>query len=165
MLQYYPDLIRGHIKHSADTYKIKLYAEPAAAGVGTSIGGSRTLLNEGLHLIHGRLVGDPQTRVKWTINENEVTRSGIYEKPSFAVIVRYEVGRGFAMKLSMKATTFGGLAVRGKKGSRIIFKHGQGQTSIDLEQIDLEEMTNMKAALLGREGPGAGEHIYPPPAE
>jgi len=165
VLRFYPDLIRGHIQHSAQTYGVKLYVEPAAAGVGAEIGGSKTFLNEGQHLVQGRLVGSPETSVKWTINENAVTRSGIYQQPSFAVIVRYEIERGFAMKLAMRATTYGGLAIKGKKGPRIAFKRGKNQMDTDLEKIDLEEKTNMRSVLLTNEGPGAKEQARPPQAE
>ncbi|KAG8525555.1 uncharacterized protein KY384_009199 [Bacidia gigantensis] len=155
VLRFYPELIRGHIQHTVQTHGIKLYAEPASIGVGAEIGGSRTFQREGKHIIHGRLIKAQQT-VKWTINENEATKSGIYEQPSFAVIVRYGLERGFAMKLAMKATTYGGLSVKGKKSSRVVFKKPDKLMDSDLEKENLEELTNMKAELLGREGPGAG---------
>lgn len=104
-----------------------------------------------------------QSIVRWTINENEATKSGIYEQPSFAVIVRYSIERGFAMKLSMDAKTFGGLPVRGKKGSRIIFKKPDRQMDSDLEKEDLEELTKMRAELLAKEGPGGGDRISSEP--
>ena len=158
MLRFYPALIRGHIQHSVHTRGGKLYAEPASIGVGLESGGSKTFRREGKHIIHGRLV-KAQRVVKWNINENEATKSGIYEQPSFAVIVRYGVERGFAMKLSMKATTFGTLAVKGKKASRIIFKKPDKHKDNDLERVDLEELTMMRAELLTKEGPGGGEGI------
>ena len=140
------------------THGIKLFAEPAAVGVGAEIGGSKTFAREGKHIIHGRLMG-AQRIVKWTINENEATKSGVYEQPSFAVIVRHSIERGFAMKLSMKATTYGGLSVKGKKGSRTIFMKPDKQMDSDLERADLEELTKMRAELLAKEGPGGGERI------
>ena len=158
VLRFYPELIRGHIQHSVQTHGIKLFAEPAAVGVGAEIGGSKTFVREGKHIIHGRLV-KAQRIVKWTINENEATKSGVYEQPSFAVIVRYSIERGFAMRLSMKATTYGGLSVKGKKGSRTIFKKPDKQMDGDLEREDLEELTKMRAELLAKEGPGGGERI------
>ena len=158
MLRFYPELIRGQIQHSMHTYGMKIFAEPAAVGVGAEIGGSKTFVREGKHVIHGRLV-KAQRIVRWTINENEATKSGIYEQPSFAVIVRYSAERGFAMKLGMKATTYGGLPVKGKKDSRIIFKKPDKQMDSDLEREDLEELTNMRAELLAKEGPGGGERI------
>lgn len=97
--------------------------------------------------------------MKWNINENEATKSGIYEQPSFAVIVRYGMERGFAMKLGMKATTYGGLSVKGKKVSRTLFTNPEKQMDTDLEKEDLEELTKMRAVLLGNEGPGAGDRV------
>ena len=138
---------------------MKLYAEPAAVGVGMEIGGSTTFSREGKHVIQGRLIKRTQTILRWTINENEATKSGIYEQPSFAIIVRYGIERGFAMKLGMKATTFGGLAVKGKKSSRIVFKEPSNQKNIDLEKQDLEELTKMRAQLLAKEGPGGGRPV------
>ena len=158
MLEFYPKLIRGHIQHSVHTHGMKLYAEPAALGLGAEIGGSTTFGREGKHLIKGRFIG-PQRGVRWNIDENEATKSGIYEQPSFAVIVRHGVERGFAMKLGMKATTYGNLAVKGKKGSRVIFKKPEKQMDSDLEKEDLEKLTKMRAELLAKEGPGGGERI------
>lgn len=158
MRRFYPELIRGHIQHSTQKHGFKLYAEPAAIGVGAEIGGSKTFAREGKHVIHGCLK-KAQSIVRWTINENEATKSGIYEQPSFAVIVRYGIERGFAMKLSMKATTYGGLPVKGKKGSRTIFKKPDKQMDSDLEKEDLEELTKMRAELLAKEGPGGGDRI------
>lgn len=140
------------------THGMKLYAEPAAVGVGAEIGWSKTFKREGKHVIHGRLV-KAQRIVRWDINENEATKSGIYEQPSFAVIIGYSTERGFAMKLGMEATLFGGLPVKGKKDARIIFKKPEKQMDRDLEREDLEELTNMEAELLGKRGPGAGERI------
>ena len=137
---------------------MKLVAEPAPFGVGAEIGGSKTFARESKHIIHGRLI-KAQKIVKWTINENEATKSGIYEQPSFAIIVRYGIERGFAMKLSMKATTWGGLSVKGKRGSRTIFQKPGKLMESDLEKEDLEELTRMRVELLGTEGPGAGERI------
>ncbi|ERF75707.1 hypothetical protein EPUS_01537 [Endocarpon pusillum Z07020] len=92
------------------------------------------------------------------------------------------------MALNIKATTYGGLAVTGKRGARITFKPGKhgakkeepsmagltggsvqmgGQTwgvkkgastepsDEDLEALDLEALTGMRAALLGAQGPGS----------
>ena len=158
VVKYYPELIRGHIQHAAQTHGIKLYVEPAAVGAGVELGGSKTFVNEGQHLVHGRLIGSPETGVKWNIHENTATKSGIYEQPSFAVIVRYDVEKCFAMKSEMKATTLGGLAVKGKKSPRIAFRKKAGTSCSDavhLEDIDLEEETQMRVALLGDQGPGA----------
>ena len=44
---------------------------------------------------------------------------------------------GFAMKLGIKATTYGTLSVEGKKVSSIIFKKPDKQIDIDLERIVL----------------------------
>ena len=159
MRRFYPELIHGHIQHSVHTRGGKLYAEPASVGVGLEFGGSRTFRREGKHVIHGRLLMD-QSTVKWTINENEATKSGIYEQPTFAVIVTYGIERGFAMKLGMKATTYGILPVKGKKVSRIIFKKPDKQMDSDLERMDLEELTMMRAKLLTKQGPGGEEHIW-----
>ena len=159
MKRIYPEMIRGHIQHSVHTLGTKLYAQPAAIGVGADISGSRTFLREGKHIIHGRIIKAARI-AKWNISENEATKSGIYEQPSFAVIITYSVERGFAMKLDMKATTFGALPVKGKKDSRIIFKTPDKQMETDLEKEDLEELTKMRAALLAKEGPGGGERIW-----
>lgn len=70
-------------------------------------------------------MGSPETRVKWTMNENEVSKGGIYEQPTFAIIVQHSAERPFTMALNMKATTYGGLPVIGKRGSRITFKRAK----------------------------------------
>ena len=55
------------------------------------------------------------------MNENEISKSGLYEQPVFAIIVRYREEKGFALGLRMRATTYGGLGVVGKGGTRITF--------------------------------------------
>lgn len=155
VLKLYPELIRGHVQTAAHKYNIKGYVEPAAVGVGAAIGAERTFMSEGLHLVHGRMVSD-QEGAKWSMTENEVSSSGIYEQPTFAVIVRHDLEKGFAMKLSVKAVTYGGRTVKGQKKPRIIFKKGKLPHDTILDIIDLEEMTEMRANLLGMEGPGGG---------
>ena len=120
---FYPDLIRGHIQTAAETYGIKFEVpipSPVPSG-GVSAGWSITAPREGHHLVLGRLVGSPETRVKWNMNENEVSKGGLYEQPVFAVVVRYREACGFVLGLRMSATTCGGLAVVGKGGARIRF--------------------------------------------
>ncbi|KAL8826725.1 MAG: hypothetical protein Q9191_003621 [Dirinaria sp. TL-2023a] len=156
VLRLYPELIRGHVQTAANKYNIKGYVEPAGVGAGAEIGAEKTFLSEGLHLVHGRLVGDPETGAKWSMTENEVSRSGIYEQPIFAVIVRHEPEKGFAMKLRIKAITYGGLAVKGQKKPRITFKRRSLSDTEVLDNVDLEELTEMRAKLLGKEGPGGG---------
>ena len=140
------------------TYGVKLVVQPAGFGVGPEFGGSKTFAREGKHIIQGGL-RKAQRSVKWNINENEATKSGIYEQPSFAVIVRYNMERGFAMKLGMEAKTFGGLYVKGKKVSRTLFTNLEKEMDTDLEKEDLEELTKMEAVLLAKEGPGGGDPI------
>lgn len=152
----HPELIRGHIQTAAQKHGIKGYVEPATAGVGMEVGVEKTFVREGLHLVHGRMVGD-QTGAKWSMAENEVTSSGIYEQPAFAVVVRYDPEKGFAMRLKVEASTYGGLAVRGKRRPRIIFRRGKLPDSGVLDGVDLEEMTGMRSKLLGKEGPGGGK--------
>lgn len=156
VLRIHPDLIRGHIQTAAQKHGIKGIVQPAAAGVGFEVGVEKTFVREGLHLVHGRLVGD-QTGAKWSMAENGVTSSGIYEQPAFVVVVRYEPDKGFAMRLKVEASTYGGLAVRGKRRPRVTFKRGKLPDSGELDGIDLEEMTGMRAKLLAREGPGGGK--------
>lgn len=129
--KFYPELIRGHVQTAAETYGLgfEIPISPPGVGAGVSASWNVTAPREGLHLIHGRLMGDPETKVKWTMNENEVSKGGIYEQPMFAVIVRHAQGRPFAMTLKVKATTYGGLPVRGNGGSRISFKPAKAEES------------------------------------
>ena len=120
---FYPDLIRGHIQTAAETYNISFelpVPSPAPSG-GLSAGWSITSPREGHHLVHGRLVGSPETRVKWSMNENEISKGGLYEQPVFAIVVRHREEKGFVLGLRMRATTCGGLAVVGRGGARIKF--------------------------------------------
>ncbi len=175
-----PGLIRGHIQTAAEAYNIQLQVPLApVSGAAASAGWSVSSPKEGLHLIHGRLIDDPPTSVKWVMNENEVSRSGIYEQPTFAMIVRHESGRPFTMSVNIKATTYGGIPVKGKRGSRITFKPPkedqdaptysiqigskswapkQGHTGIsnELKDMDLGSETHMKEKLLSQQGLGAG---------
>ena len=38
---------------------------------------------------------------------------------------------------------------------------GQLEAAVDLDTIDLEALTEMKAELLSKQGPGAGQSIFP----
>ena len=118
---FYPELIRGHIQTAAETYGITFeVGSPPPVPVGISAGWSITSPREGHHLVHGRL-GRPETRVSWDMHENEVSKDGLYEQPIFAIIVSYRENRGFVLGMKMNATTYPGLAVRGKGGARIRF--------------------------------------------
>lgn len=123
VIRFHPSLVRGPIQTAAETYGIALEAPIAPPGMGVNISGgwSFTAPRISSDLIQGRLTGTPERGVKWTMKENEVSKSGIYEQPSFAMIVRFEETRGFILTLNMKATTYGGLAVTGKSGPRIKF--------------------------------------------
>ena len=178
-----PGLIRGHIQTAAEAYNIQLQVPLApVSGAAASAGWSVTSPKEGLHLVHGRLMGDPPTSVKWVMNENEVSRSGIYEQPTFAIIVRHEPGSPFAMTVNIKATTYGGIPVKGKRGSRITLKppkedqrdqsysiqvdssasssvRGSVGSLHELTDLDLGSETSMKEKLLSRQGPGGGSGI------
>jgi hypothetical protein len=191
VLKFYPDLIRGHTQSASEQFNLSLNVPltPLPAGspsISAGITGAWT--KEGLHLMQGRLMGEPETRVKWKLHENEVVKGGVYEQPTLAVLVRYREGDPFTMAMNIKATTYGGLAVAGKGGARITFKPGKhgskksepsmggfsggsvqmgGQTwgvkkgassepsEEDLETLDLEALTGMRAALLGAQGPGS----------
>ncbi|KAF7507525.1 hypothetical protein GJ744_010316 [Endocarpon pusillum] len=184
VLKFYPDLIRGHTQSVSEQFNLLLNVPLAPLPAG----GTMIKAKEGLHLVHGRLMGEPETRVKWKMHENEVVKGGVYEQPTLAVLVRYREGEPFTMALNIKATTYGGLAVTGKRGASITFKPGKhgarkeepsmvgltggsvqmgGQTwgvkkgastepsDEDLEALDLEALTGMRAALLGAQGPGS----------
>ena len=119
---FYPDLIRGHIQTAAETYGITFeVGAPAPVPAKISAGWGITSPREAHHLVHGLLGGTPETRVKWDMHENEVSKNGLYEQPVFAIIVSYREDRGFVLGMKMKATTYAGLAVRGKGGARIRF--------------------------------------------
>ena len=106
--KFYPELVRGHISSAAETYGLGFEVPLLPmGGAAISAGYKITSPREGLHLIQGRLMGTPETRVKWTMNENEVTKGGIYEQPMFAVIVRHVQDQSFTMALKLKATTYG----------------------------------------------------------
>jgi len=98
---------------------------------------------ESAHLIHGRLIGDPATRVRWIVNENEINKSGIYERPKFAIIVRHADQARFSMAVRIRVTTLAGLPIVGKGGSRIIFTPNQ--------RHDVEE-NNQQTSLRGLDG-------------
>ncbi|KAL8859766.1 MAG: hypothetical protein Q9178_003881 [Gyalolechia marmorata] len=104
----YPELIRGHVQSAAQTYGLGFEVPIApVGGIGIAARYDVAAPREGLHLIQGRLMGSPETRVKWIMNENEVNKGGIYEQPMFAVIARHPPEQSFTMSLKIKATTYG----------------------------------------------------------
>lgn len=128
VVRFHPSLVHGPIRMATETYGIGLEAPIAPPGIGVNIsaGWSMTAPRESSHLIQGILTGSPERGVKWIMKENEVSKSGIYEQPTFALIVRFEEEHGFILTLNMKATTYGGLAVTGKSGSKIKFMKRTG---------------------------------------
>lgn len=127
--------------------------------MGVEIGGSKTFSKEGRHLVKGRYTLGGQSGVKWTVDENEATKSGIYLQPEFAAIVQYNRAQGFAMKVWMTATTYGFLRIKGKKNMRTIFRNADESSDQDLGKVDLEELTKMRSELLAERAPGAGKAI------
>lgn len=120
---FFPRLIRGPTrtltKDSSFTFEAGL---PAAAPVNlnTNCTSSISRQKESVSLIHGRLMGDPANRVRWVIGENEVNRSGIYEAPNFAVIVKHRPQTKFSIALKLKATTLGGFDINAKNKPQIV---------------------------------------------
>lgn len=193
VVRFHPSLIRGPIRTAMETYGIGLEAPIAPPGIGVNVSAqwSMTAPRESSHLIQGILTGSPERGVKWIMKENEVSKGGIYEQPTFAMIVRFEEEHGFILTLNMKATTYGGLAVTGKGGSRIKFMKRSGaaqggertmaglnggaiqvgsrvwggnegspkqiglaeDVKPGLQDIDLEQLTQVEAMLLGHHGP------------
>lgn len=201
VVHFHPSLVRGPIQTATETYGIGLQAPIAPPGIGVNISAewSMTAPRESSHLIQGILTGSPERGVKWIMKENEVSKSGIYEQPTFAMIVRFEEDHGFILTLNMKATTYGGLAVTGKSGTRIKFMKRTGTVQGDertmaglnggaiqvgsriwggtedspkkigltenvkssqrggmgtvLQDIDLAQLTQVEAMLLGQHGP------------
>ena len=188
---FYPELIRGHIQTAAETYGIKFEVPvptPVPSG-GLSAHWDIHTPHEGQHLIHGSLGGNPHNRVKWQLHENEVSKSGLYEQPVFAFVVRCREERGFLLGMTIRATTYGGFGIVGKGGARIMFTKaglgggdkGEGRLNgltggsatvggktwsndvptdhgpVNLQEVDLENLTQMRAALLGPQGPGGGQ--------
>lgn len=145
VLKWDPELIRGHIQTAAQKHGITIAANvPAPVSVGGLTGTwSVSAPREGQHLIHGRLVGSPERGVKWTINENEISKSGVHQQPIFAVIVRYREEQGFVMKLEMRATTYGGIPVMGKGGSKIKFTKGKKQQERGKGRKEEEKMPGL----------------------
>lgn len=129
VLKHYPELIRGHIQTVAESFGITIASgiPPPLSGGGVSGDWRVSRSREAQHLVQALLVGDPERGVKWKLSENEARKSGIYQQPIFVAIVRYREERGFVMTLGMKATTYGGLPVRGKGGSKIKFSKGNKQ--------------------------------------
>jgi hypothetical protein len=193
VVRFHPSLIRGHIQTAAETYGISVEAPIAPPGIGVNIsaGWAITAPRESSHLIQGILTGSPERGVKWIMKENEISKSGIYEQPTFAMIVRFDEARGFVLTLNIKATTYGGLDVTGKSGSRIKFmkstageaqagegtmaglkggtiqvgsrmwgdkESGRGADSKKavLDDVDLEQITQIETNLLKHNGPGGG---------
>ena len=183
--KWYPDLIRGHVQNVAQKYGFSISIPipvPGAAGQ-TSANWNLTDPKEGVHLIHGSLIGNSQRVLRWQIQENPVTRGGIYEEPRLAIVISNTANLPFNITVFARATTFGGLPVRSKGGSRISISppnkehpgivsqpasqnitNSNDEPSLaseqisavkDLRNLDLEQLTGMRAALLGQQAPGA----------
>lgn len=135
--KHYPELIRGHIRTVAESFGITIASgvPPPLSGDGVSGDWRVSKSREAQHLVQASLVGDPERGVRWKLSENEARKSGIYQQPIFVAIVRYREERGFVMTLGMKATTYGGLAVRGKGGSKIKFTKGNKQQEKGEQQM------------------------------
>ena len=149
--KFYPELIRGHIRSIAETYNFTVSAglPPLISSPNLSAAWSTSKPKESAHLIHGRLMGDPATRVRWKISENEISKSGIYEQPKFAIIVRHPDQARFSMDLRIRATTLAGLSVVGKGGSRIIFTPTQRH---EVEENNQSILHAEKTSLSGLNG-------------
>ena len=106
---------------------------------------------ESAYFIHGRLMGDPEARVRWTVNENEVNKSGIYEQLKFAIIVRHADQTRFSMALRIRVTTLAGYHIIGNGGSRIIFTPNQRHdVAEDSQQIHLDGLDGGSISTCGQ---------------
>ena len=142
--EFYPKLIRGHVRSIVETYNFSVSGSvPPISTPSISAGWSMSKPKESAFLIQGRLLGDPETRVSWKVNENEVNKSGIYEQLKFAIIVRHADQTRFSMALRIRTTTLAGFNIVGHGGSRIIFTPNK--------QHDVEE-NNQQKSLSGLDG-------------
>ncbi|KAL9598809.1 MAG: hypothetical protein Q9179_003780 [Wetmoreana sp. 5 TL-2023] len=161
--KFYPELIRGHISSAAHTYGLGFEVPLSPAG-GAAISARYdiTAPRQGLHLIQGRLMGSPETRIKWIMNENEVSKGGglpvtgrggsrILFTPSKA---RQQLGKHIA-KSTARLT--GGSFEVGKK--QWISSQETPNAPVDLSVVDLENLTQMRSVLLSDQGPGAGQSV------
>lgn len=118
---FYPELIRGLVRSGSNNISFGVSAPLSPAGTPTiNSSFATTRPRDGYHVVQGSLTGPrPQTRVRWVISENEISKSGIYEQPRLAVIVQHAPGAKFTMSLDLKATTLAGWAVKGKGGATL----------------------------------------------
>ena len=103
---FYPKVILGHIqpRSMASTTQLQFPNTPFGGG-GPAYTYSSTQQIQSQHTIHGRKVGVLENKVKWAVNENANSRSGLYLTPKFAVTIKYAAGHDFQLDVDIHATT------------------------------------------------------------
>lgn len=175
VVKIYPELITGKVKTAMEDYGFTL--EINAAPVPLTAGGkySFSAPKEGRSLVHGTVEGYLERSVDWKIRENSITESGIEPRYTLATIIANPERRVFNMVVRIKATTFANVPVKGRETSPVYFtptasQEASGRGGLvnygqrayapkppsvatneteDLNQIDLEALTQMHETLLG----------------
>ncbi|KAI4133082.1 MAG: hypothetical protein LQ347_002300 [Umbilicaria vellea] len=174
VVKIYPELITGKVKTAMEDYGFTL--EVNAAPLPLSAGGkySFSAPKEGRSLVHGTTEGYLERSVEWKIRENNITGSGIEPQYTLAAIIAIPKRHVFNMVVRIKATTFANVPVKGRETSPIYFTPTASQEATglgglvtygqrayapkppnaaenekeDLNQIDLEAVTQMHKRLL-----------------
>ena len=91
--------------------------------LGGSLSFSRPFVKEGSFTAHGTVRDNPPSRLRLTLSENTLTKSGIREEVSVAVIVKYVPGRRFSALITVRADVTGRLTmpVCGEKDEPVYF--------------------------------------------
>ena len=175
VVKIYPEVITGKVKTAMEDFGFELGVNAAPVPLTASGKYSFSGPKEGRSLVHGTVEGYLERSVDWKIRENDITNSGIEPRYTLAAIVVNPKSHVFNMVVRIEATTFANVPVKGRETSPIYFTptanqgaprpgglvtYGQRSyapklpnvaenESDDLNQIDLEALTQMNKTLLG----------------
>jgi hypothetical protein len=127
ILAFEPQIFSGPVSFAEGTTNLSVQASlPPRSGIANlsaSLGKTKPYHVKKAFKIHGAVRDNPPSRVVWTMRENELTKEGIREEVSTALIVSYTPGHKFAARVRVRAILWMGFLrpVCGKKDEPIFF--------------------------------------------
>lgn len=119
-----PHYEEGPAKSTLQQFNISIEGDAIPIGpasLGPKIGYSMSRERVKRRRIHGTREGELDRVIQWKLEENNSAGDGVPPLCKFAFVVRWENDTNFYLKMSMRATTVGGMPIIGKDTGAVYF--------------------------------------------
>lgn len=149
VVAWHPRYEEGPVKTTLQKFNISIEGDAVPVGpasLGPNIGYSMSRERVKRRRIHGTLEGELDRVIQWKVEENNSAGDGVPPFCKFAFVVRWEDDTNFYLKMSMRATTVGGMPVIGKNTGAVYFTP---DSCLDSTIMDLATHKTLTSAISG----------------